>query len=108
MILRKIVHTCSNVHVAEAAVGSIEGDFAFHFAVEAARRSMTSGEFAAQYVKQFAVMASDEELECLARTARNSDQPILAGLRYILSRIDALRYDEPEDTDEEAPIPQRA
>ena len=108
MILRKIVHTCSNAHVAHAAVMSIEGDFAFHFSVEAARRSMTPGEFAAQYVKQFAVMASDEELQCLARTAHNADQPILAGLRYILTRIVALRYDEPEDTDEATPFQQRA
>ena len=43
MIVREIVLTCSNPHVARAAVASIGGDFARRFSRDAASRNLSSG-----------------------------------------------------------------
>lgn len=85
MIMHKIVHSCSNAHVAHAAVASIGGDFAAEFLAEASRRNMFAGALAATMVKQFSITAAAEDVGGLAEAARGSDQPILSGLRYILS-----------------------
>lgn len=84
--LREIVRTCSNAHVARAAVASIGGDFAERFAVDASRRDLPSGVFAARLVRDFATRAGQEEREGLCEATRGADQPILSGLRYILDR----------------------
>jgi hypothetical protein len=86
MMMHKILNSCSNVHVAHAAVASIGGDFAAQFAAEASRRNMSPGVLAAYMVKEFSVRAADEELGGLDAAARGADQPILSGLRYILSQ----------------------
>ena len=85
MILREIVHTCSNAHVARAALASIGGDFAAHFAAKASRRNMPVGVLAARMVKEFSIAAADEEWDGVDEAVRGADQPILSGLRYILS-----------------------
>ena len=85
MILREIVHTCSNAHVARAALASIGGDFAQQFAAKASRRNMSAGVLAAHMVKEFSIKAVDEEWEGVDEAVRGADQPILSGLRYILS-----------------------
>ena len=85
MIMREIVHTCSNPNVARAALASIGGDFAARFAAEASRRKVAPGVLAAAIVKEFSVRAAEDELGGLDEAARGSDQPILSGLRYILS-----------------------
>ncbi len=54
MIVREIVLTCSNPHVARAAVASIGGDFARAFSRDAATRKLSSGLFAAHLVRHFA------------------------------------------------------
>ncbi len=82
--LREIVRTCSNPHVAHAAVASIGGDFARRFIAHAWRRDLTSGVLAARLVRAFAMEADDEEREGVAEASRGADQPILSGLRYIL------------------------
>jgi len=89
MIAREIVHTCSNAHVARAALASIGGDFARHFAAKASSHNMPAGVMAAKIVKEFARSAADDDWECIDEITRRADQPILSGLRYILSR--ALR-----------------
>lgn len=94
MTLREIVHTCSNPHVTSAALASIGGDFALRFAAGASRRHMAAGALAARLVREFSIHAADEELDGVDEAARGADQPILSGLRYILSR--GLR-DEIED-----------
>ncbi len=86
MIYREIVHTCSNVNVARAAVDSIGGQFARDFAADANRRDMSRGAFAAHLVREFASAANECELRRLAAATRGSDYPILTGLRYILDR----------------------
>ena len=84
--LREIVRTCSNAHVAHAAVASIGGDFAERFAVDASRRDLPSGVFAASLVRDFAIEADKDEWEGVCEATRGADQPILSGLRYILDR----------------------
>ena len=86
MIVREIVVTCSNPHVARAAVGSIGGEFARRFADEAARRSLSSGAFAGRLVRRFSLRATDGEWDGVDDATRGADQPILSGLRYILER----------------------
>ena len=84
--LHEIVRTCSNAHVANAAVASIGGDFARRFAADASRRDLSSGVLAARLVRAFAENADDEDWEQVDEAMRGADQPILSGLRFILDR----------------------
>jgi hypothetical protein len=89
MIVTEIVHTCSNPHVARAALASIGGDFAADFAAKASLRNMSAGTLAAHLVKKFSVRATGEERDSVDEAARATDQPILSGLRHILSQPNA-------------------
>ena len=84
MIVREILRTCSNPHVAHAAVASIGGDFARRFTRDAAKRNLTSGLFAAGLVRRFSRHAGERDWEGVGEATRGADQPILSGLRYIL------------------------
>lgn len=84
--LREIVRTCSNAHVARAALASIGGEFALQFAADAARRNLSSGMLAARLVRDFGKNADEEDWEGIVEATRGADQPILTGLRYILDR----------------------
>ena len=86
MIVREIVQTCSNPHVARAAVASIGGDFARRFTHDAAKRNLSSGLFAAGLVRRFSRQAGERDWEGVGEATRGADQPILSGLRYILER----------------------
>ena len=86
MIVREILQTCSNPHVARAAVDSIGGDFARRFSHDAATRNLTSGIFAAGLVRRFSRQAGAPDWEGVDEATRGVDQPILSGLRYILER----------------------
>jgi hypothetical protein len=86
MIVREIVRTCSNPHVARAAVASIGGDFARRFTSDAAKRNLSSGLFAAGLVRRFSRQAAARDWEGVGEATRGADQPILSGLRYILER----------------------
>ncbi len=77
--LREIVRTCSNAHVARAALASIGGEFAQRFAASASRRDLPSGVLAARLVRAFAMKADDEEWEGVDEATRGADQPILIG-----------------------------
>ncbi len=100
--LREIVRTCSNPHVAHAAVASIGGEFARRFTAHASRRDLTSGVLAARLVRAFAMKADDQDCEGVAEATRGADQPVLSGLRYILDRAlgaEAARSDDlPDET----------
>jgi len=85
MILQEIVHTCSNPHVALAALASIGGDFAADFAARASRKNMPVGVLAARLVTEFSIKAAEPEWNRVDEAARGADQPILSGLRFILS-----------------------
>jgi hypothetical protein len=84
MIMREIVCTCSNAHIAGAALASIGGDFARDIAVAARRRDMPPGVLVANLVKDFARGAAAEEWKAADQAARGADQPILSGLRFIV------------------------
>ncbi len=99
--LREIVRTCSNAHVARAALASIGGEFARWFAANASRRDIPTGVLAAELVRDFALRADDEEKESVNEVVRGADQPILAGLRYILDR--ALRAEEDDSSTDDLP-----
>ena len=86
MILREVVLTCSNPHVARAAIASIGGDFAHRFSRDAAERNLPSGLHAARLVRHFARNADEGDWEGLCEAVRGADMPILAGLRFILER----------------------
>lgn len=94
--LREIVRTCSNAHVARAAVASIGGDFAERFAADASRHELPSGVFAARLVRDFAMSADQQEWDGVTEATRGAQQPILTGLRYILDR--RLRAEAPRES----------
>jgi hypothetical protein len=106
MIVREIVLTCSNPHVARAAVLSIGGDFARRLSRDAAKRNLTSGAFAAGLVRRFSRQAGDGDWEGVGEATRGADQPILSGLRYILDRGLELDEDESDPLEDwRAPTP---
>ena len=91
MIYREIVHSCSNTHVARAAVDSIGGEFARDFAEAASRRAMTRGAWAAHLVREFADSADETEWWGMVAATQGSEHPVLSGLRYILERPEGDR-----------------
>jgi hypothetical protein len=98
--LREIVRTCSNVHVARAALASIGGEFAARFAADAERRDLSTGVLAARMVRAFGDHAAEHERRSVDAVTRGADQPVLAGLRYILARgLGAERTAAPESVD---------
>ena len=103
MILREIVHTCSNAHVARAALASIGGEFAKQFAAKASHRNMSAGVLAAAMVKEFSAKAPDEEWEGVDEAVRGADQPILSGLRYILAQGLRNKKDESGASEDDRP-----
>ena len=94
MIVREILRTCSNPHVAHAAVASIGGDFARRFSRDAEKRNLTSGILAASLVRRFSRQAGAREWEGVDEATRGADQPILSGLRYILENGAELDEDD--------------
>jgi hypothetical protein len=101
MMVREIVSTCSNPHVASAALVSIGGEFARRFERDAADRNMSSGMLASRVVRHFARRADGGDWKGAQAATHKADMPILSGLRFILERGLALD-DEDED---DAPVP---
>lgn len=84
MKLRALIRSCSNEHVARAALLSIGGEFAARVAAEADRRQTSCGGYVAQSLRDFE-RNSDLRLWFAAeRVMHSSEQPILAGLYFIL------------------------
>jgi hypothetical protein len=99
MIVREILRTCSNPHVARAAVASIGGDFARRVSLDAAKQNLTNGIFVAGLVRRFSRAADARDWEGVEEATRGADQPILSGLRYILEHGDGADRgagDDPE------------
>ncbi|HTR13365.1 MAG TPA: hypothetical protein VMI72_08965 [Roseiarcus sp.] len=86
MMIHEIVATCSNPHVACAAVASIGGDFARRFSRDAADRNLSSGHLASRLVRNFAHNADGHDWDEVEEATRGVDMPILSGLRVILER----------------------
>lgn len=86
MIYREIVRTCTNSHIAEAAVMSLGGEIARLLLEDADRVAMWRGDYAAKLVRDFAQSADAGEQGRVLDAARGSQHPLLSGLRYILER----------------------
>ncbi|HXW18883.1 MAG TPA: hypothetical protein VEK35_00080 [Roseiarcus sp.] len=84
MVVREILHTCSNVHVARAALASIGGALAARVLDRARGANLTGGALVVHFVKDFKRQADDEEWDGVDSAAHGADQPILSGLSYIL------------------------
>ncbi len=94
MIVLEIVRTCSNPHVARAAVASIGGDFARRFSHTAEKQNLNSGLLAAGLVRRFSRQAAASDWEGVSEATRGVDQPILSGLKYILEHGVELEDDD--------------
>jgi|SRR5208337_699721 len=105
MIVREIVSTCSNPHVARAALASIGGDFARRFERDAGARNLSSGMLASRLVRHFVHRAGDSDWQGVEAT-RNADMPILSGFRYILER--GLELDKEDDAPSSGSWPAQA
>jgi hypothetical protein len=97
MIVREIVVTCSNPHVAHAAVASIGGEFARRFERDAGNRRVSIGALASRLVRDFACRAHASDWRSLRVVTRGADMPILVGLRYILERSADFAQDDDEE-----------
>ncbi|MBL8588666.1 MAG: hypothetical protein JNK46_09060 [Methylobacteriaceae bacterium] len=80
-----LLHSCAHPPVARAALASIGGPFAERVRRCAEARDLPAGVFAARAVARFADTASPADRGELAAAMRQSDQPLLAGLRAILA-----------------------
>ena len=92
MLIKEIVNSCSNDHVAQAALGSIGGTFAARIEALAEREGLKGGTFAAGHVASFKSTASARDWTALSDAIRCHDQPVLAGLRHILETAIAASF----------------
>ncbi len=84
MVIADMIHSCSNAHVAKAAVSCIGGVFAERVAAAARERGMELGGFVAVLVLDFGRAADGEAMKTLSRKIAGADQPILQGLAHLL------------------------
>ncbi len=84
MLIADLIHSCSNEHVAQAAVACIGGHFAERVRYVAGKNGLNAGRFVAIVVRNFARRASNETREALCRKVAGADQPLLHGLRHVV------------------------
>jgi len=94
MIVREIIATCTNPHVARAAIDSIGGDFARRLSREAADRNLSSGRLAQRLMRKFATKADETDWDGVWEATRGSEMPVLSGLRYLLERACELDHSD--------------
>ena len=102
MVIADMIHSCSNTHVAQAAVFCIGGAFAERVAAAARQRGMEVGGFVAVIVQEFARCADGEAMRALSCQIAGADQPILRGLACLLEP--ALSSEERSEAKD--PVPQ--
>ncbi len=83
-MLNDIFNSCSDPHVAEAAVRSLGPSFAHQVKSAARAHGETLGTYAADAVRRFGDGASPATRQALSDAIRAADQPILAGLAFML------------------------
>ena len=86
MALRLVIEACSNEHVASWALQSMGDELARQTRREAVRQGKAPGRFVAEIVRDFERTSDFAARANAARSIRGSDQPVLAGLRFILAR----------------------
>ena len=85
MMLREVLHACSNAAVAGAALASIGGGVQRKICAEAERNGTSPGNLVAQLVREFNDRACAAVRDSVKRAMRTSETPVLAGLRQILA-----------------------
>ena len=101
MVIADMIHSCSNAHVAKAAVSCIGGAFAERVAAAAGQKGMELGGFVAVIVQEFARRADGDEMRALSCEIAGADQPILRGLACVLEPALAVE----ERSEVERPVP---
>ncbi len=86
MLIDEIVHTCSNEHVAKAAVTSLGSAFASRVKSAADLHGVSIGAFTARVVREFGEDTAPLERRAIDRAIHKADQPILRGLQIILEK----------------------
>ncbi|HXY58651.1 MAG TPA: hypothetical protein VEH76_08725 [Methylocystis sp.] len=97
MLIADLTHSCSNAHVARAAVACVGGEFADRVAAAAEKKGVDVGRFVAAVVRNFARRANRDALRALGRSVENADQPLLLGLVHVVAPAledDALFFDD--------------
>jgi hypothetical protein len=84
MLVRDLIHSCSNELVAQAALSCIGGRFAERVRVAAQEKGMSAGRFVACIIREFARQADENVREALRERISGDDQPLLKGLRAVL------------------------
>jgi hypothetical protein len=92
MLIDELVHTCAHEDVAKAAVFSLGLPFAGKVALTVRFQNLSIGAFVSQAVRRFAATAKEDERQSLMAEMDGKDQPLLAGLHYILAPV--LEYEE--------------
>lgn len=86
MLVADMMHSCSNDRVAWAAVASIGGDFAELVAIRAEAEGLSAGDFVSSIVRGFKGRADEAVFAELQGRISGADQPLLAGLRFIVEQ----------------------
>ena len=91
MALRLVIGACSNEYVASWALQRMDDDLVRQTRREAANVGKPPGRFVAEIVRDFERTSDFAARANAARSIRASDQPLLAGLRFILGHHAAWR-----------------
>jgi len=86
MLIKELVRTCSDRHVAHGAVRSLGGEFFARIENAATEHGVGVGEFVSETVRHFRRSASEADWMELVRATAGRDIPILCGLRHILEK----------------------
>ena len=84
MALRLVIGACSNEYVASWALQRMDDDLARRTRREGAYLGKPPGRFVAEIVRDFERNSDFTARANAARSIRRSDQPLLAGLHFIL------------------------
>ena len=87
MLIADILNSCAHESVAEAAIGSIGGDFADRLRTLATRCDLSAGELAGKLVRRFAIDATERDWRQVTAAMDGKDMPLLCGLRAIISSM---------------------
>lgn len=87
MRLTDVLHSCSDGHVAEAAVVSIGGPFAHKVRSSAAKRGLSVGEYTSLHVRKFSHHANERDWRVIASSMQGTDLALLAGLEAVMTRM---------------------
>jgi hypothetical protein len=96
MSLRLVIGACSNEYVAGWALQSMGDELATQTRREAARQGKPPGRLVAEIVRSFERTSDLAARANAARSMRCADQPLFAGLRFILAHRALNICEEPQ------------